>query len=356
MKTFALNLFLLLMICASAVHAQDQPAAGRDSLYKNADFERLTSRVFSLNSTTPQTGILVDFSKKPVIKGSIPVYQGNMSMLFVEAAVTSNNDFIPLFEKGKWATNASGNLAYTLFLNRDTKYESSAVSNAAYTQPSSVMWAWLTAKGGYNFQSYLFFLDNGASNVESQISRKNYNSLFGQLTGGFYLTPFKGTGMSWLNITGNLGFEYRQNDNNYLAMQTVIVRSYDKITSTKSSEALEATSEETSAKKGLFIKANTTSALYNVTFLISPDKYTFGLNFYGKTRLTEALKSTDIGFGINIPVQRTVQNERRTLVNLSLNYEVPDISNKLNKNARFSDKGLLGLTVAIPVYTLSYGK
>jgi hypothetical protein len=356
MKTFALNLFVLLLICASVVRAQDQPAAGRDSLYKNADFERLTAPVFNLNSTTPQTGILIDFSKKPVIKGSVPVYQGNMSMLFVEAAITSNNDFIPLFEKGKWGTNASGNLAYTLFLNRDTKYEASAVTNAAYAKPSSVNWAWLTAKGGYNFQSYLFFLDNGNSNVESQISRKNYNSLFGQLSGGFYLTPFKGTGMSWLNITGNVGFEYRQKDNNYATMQTVIIRSYDKITSTKSTEALEATSEETSAKKGLFILANTSSVIYNVTFLINPDKYTFGLNFYGKTRLTESLKSTDIGFGVSVPVQRTVQNERRTLANLSLNYEVPDIAGKLNKNARFSDKGLLGLTVAIPVYTLSYGK
>lgn len=355
MKTFALNLLFLLLSCASVVRAQDQPA-GRDSLYKNADFERLTARVFTLNSTVPQTGILVDFSKKPVIKGSVPVYQGNMSMLFVEAAVTSNNDFIPLFEKGKWATNASGNLAYTLFLNRDTKYDAATVSNAAFAKPSSVTWAWLTAKGGYSFQSYLFFLDNGATKIENQISRKNFNNLFGQLSAGFYLTPFKGNSMSWLNITGNVGFEYRQKDDNYAAMQTVIVRSYDKITSTKSTEALEATSEETSAKKGVFVQANTTSAIYNVTFLINPDKYTFGLNFYGKTRLTEQLKSTDIGFGVSIPVQRTVQNERRTLVNLSLNYEVPDIGNKLNKNARFSDKGLLGLTVAIPVYTLSYGK
>jgi hypothetical protein len=338
MKTLRLNLFFVLFIVASVARAQEQPASG-DNKERNSDFEQLTAKAFNANSVTPQTGILVNFSKKPLIKGSFPVYQGDISTLFVDAAVTSNNDFIPLFEKGKWATNASGNLSYTLFLTRNDHAEKTNRT-------------WLNAKGGYNFQSYLFFLDNGNTNVESQISRKNYNTLFGQLNLGFYLTPFSGS-LSWLNINGNAGFEYRQKDNNYTSMQTVIVRSYNKITSTKSTEALEATSEETSAKQGTFVLANSTSFVYNLTLLVNPEQFTFGLNFYGRTRLTEALKSTDIGFGISVPVQHMVQNEKRVIANLSLNYEVPDIGSKLNKNARFSDKGLLGLTIAIPVFVLN---
>jgi hypothetical protein len=61
-----------------------------------------------------------------------------------------------------------------------------------------------------------------------------------------------------------------------------------------------------------------------------------------------------LGFGINIPVQVTKNNQQRTFANVSLNYEVIDVGGKLNPNrTNFSDKGLLGLTVAIPVYTLS---
>jgi hypothetical protein len=357
MKTFTLPLFFVLFICASLARAQDQPEE-RDSLYKNADFEHLSAKVFNLNSVTPQAGILIDFSKKPVIKGSIPVYQGNLSMLFIDAAVTSNNDFVPLFEKGKWATNASGNLSYTIFLNRTNKYsklESGSIGKPAFTAPSQAFWVWLNTKGGYNFSSHLFFLDNGNAKIENQISRKSYNNLFGQVNLGFYSNPFDGK-LSWLTFSGNIGFEYRQNDNNYASMETVVIRSYDKVTSSKTTEALEATSEETSAKKGVFVLANSSNFVYNLTLLINPDKYAFGLNFYGRTRLTQQLKSTDVGFGVSVPIQKMVNNETRTLANLSLNYEVPDVGSQLNKNARFSDKGLLGLTVAIPVYILNYIK
>jgi hypothetical protein len=355
MKNFTLLLFSLLA-GTTILHAQDQPGE-RDSLYKNADFEIVSAKVLNLNSTAPQTGVLLDFSKRPVIKGAVPFYQGNMSALFAEASVASNNDFIPLFQKGKWAPGVSGNLSYTLFLNRqNTYFDGVSVSKAEYVNASQLFWVWLTTKAGFNVSSYLFYRDNNNDELDKQISRKNYKSLFGQINAGFYYTPFKSS-LSWLSLSGNLGFEYRQHDNNYAAMQSVMVRSYNKVTTATGTEALEVTSEETSAKQGEFILANTSIVNYNLTFLISPQgKYAFGLNFFGRTRLTQSLKSTDLGFGVNIPVQRKTDAGSKTVANLSLNYELPDITNQLNQNNRFSDKGLLGLTVAIPIYTLSYNK
>ncbi|RYZ98552.1 MAG: hypothetical protein EOP47_19085 [Sphingobacteriaceae bacterium] len=364
MKTFTLSLLGSLLILTSIVKARDQAAAdtltataGRDSLYKNADFEQISANVFSLHSTAPQTGILLDFSKKPTIKGSVPIYQRNMSALFVEGSVTSNNDFVPLFERGKWAPNASAALSYTVFIDRDSRYsEYAKLSSNSYVSADQIFWAWINAKGGYNLSSYLFYREDNTMAIDRQISRNNYKSLFGQVNFGFYLAPFKQS-LSWLNISGNAGFEYMQHDNNYAALQTVRVKSYNKVAAVSGIQELEVTSEETSAKQGHFILANSANLNYSLTFLINSNgKYIFGLNAFGKTRLTQALRSTDLGFGVSVPVRRKKNDKYKTIANLALNYEVIDVGGKLNSNAHFSDKGLLGLTLAIPVYTLHYGK
>lgn len=339
--------FILSGILLSSTAANAQQV---DSLSKNADFEKLTAKLFSLKSTAPQAGLLVDFSKRPTIKGVLPLYRDAISAFFVDAGFSSNNDFVPLFERGKWATDAVGALSYTLFLSRDN----STFLASTKTEQQQRAWTWLNVRGGYNFSSYLLYRDDNSTDIEREISRRNYHNIFGQVNLGFYLSPFKNS-LSWLNLSGNAGFEYRQNDNNYMALQTVRLKSYNKISSDASTQELEVTSEETSAKKGDFVVANSANLNYSLTLLINNGNgLAFGINFYGKTRLTEALKSTDLGFGINVPVRVTKNSERRTLANLSLNYEVTDVGGKLNPNrTNFSDKGLLGLTVAIPVYTLS---
>ncbi|MEO6148750.1 MAG: hypothetical protein ABIN95_00065 [Mucilaginibacter sp.] len=364
MKTFTLSLLGGLLILSSSVKAREaafqdslSSTMGRDSLYKNTDFEQISANVFSLHGTAPQAGILIDFSKRPTIKGSVPLYQRNMSVLFLDAAVTSNNDFVPILERGKWAPSATAALSYTVFIDRDSRYsEYAKLSSNSYVSADQMFWGWINAKGGYNFSSNLFYRNDNTVSVERQLSRKDYHNLFGQVNFGFYLAPFKHA-LSWLNFSGNAGFEYMQRDNNYASLQTVRIKSYDKITEANSTQELEVTSEETSAKEGAFIVANSANVNYSLTFLINSEgKYIFGLNVFGKTRLTQALRSTDLGFGFNIPVRRKKNDQYKTIANLGLNYEVVDVGSRLNKNVHFSDKGLLGLTVAIPVYTLRYGK
>jgi|GEM_PF-5118708 len=108
-------------------------------------------------------------------------------------------------------------------------------------------------------------------------------------------------------------------------------------------------------KQGQFIVADASMLNYNLAILIDTEnQLSFGLNLYGRTRLTPVLKSTDLGFRVNIPLKHTVATERRVLMNLNLNYDVIDVNNSLNPNFHFGDKGYLSLGVAIPIYTLSY--
>lgn len=352
MKFKLFSLICLLTLGITTVYGQQQ----RDSLYRNADFEILSAKFFSSRSAAPQTGIVVDIEKRTKLKGSLPLRQGNLGAIYLNTELTSNNDFTPLFDKGKWAASAAADVSYTLFLNRDSRYDvadNGTLSRRSFLKPERGFWIWTTAALGYNFNSYLFYLDNNNPDIERQISRKNYNNITGRGSLGFYFAPFYGR-MNALSFTGSLGFEYRQNDNNYAAMRSVVVNSYQKVDGADN-QAIEVNSNKVSAKQGQFIVADASMINYNLTILFDTEsQLSFGLNVYGRTRLTAALKSTDLGFGLNIPLKHNIANERRVLMNLNLNYEVIDINNRLNPNFHFGDKGYLGLGIAIPIYTLSY--
>ena len=256
---------------------------------------------------------------------------------------------MPLVDEGKWAADAFADVSYTIFLSRDNRTGSVPALNTV--DATRRFWVWLNAKGGYNFSSYLFRLDADTRDIDKQISRKNYHNLFGQANIGFYFTPFQ-NGLPWLNVTGSAGFEYKQNDNNYAALNTVRIKTYEKVVQDDGTREAEVTSEETSAREGDFIVSNSANVNYNLTLLFAAQKYAFGLNFFGKTRLSGRLKSTDLGFGVSFPVKRTKNDKPRTIANFNFNYQVIDVGGRLNPaHSRFSDKGLLGLTVAIPVYT-----
>ncbi|RVU00710.1 hypothetical protein EOD41_12000 [Mucilaginibacter limnophilus] len=354
-KLFAL---LCLYLTGTSV-SQAQQVLQRDSLYRNTDFEIISAKFYSLRSTAPQSGIVVDLSKQSKVKGSLPIHQGNLDAWYFDAELGSNNDYVPLFDKGKWATNAIGAFSYTVFLNRDNRYwgvDSLAILGPSFLKPTQTFWIWLNAKAGYNLNSFLFANDN-PNNANSYISRQTYHNIFGQVNAGFYFDPFK-TQFTWLSFAGNVGFEYRQNDHNYASMQTVRINSLNTVGNTApGGTEVEIESEKTSAKHGRFIVANTPVVNYNVNLLVnSYNNITFGVNFFGRTRLAEALRSTDIGVGVNLPVHKIFKAQKRIMMNLNLEYQVPDVTNNLGTNARYSDKGILSLGVAIPVYSLTYKK
>lgn len=344
----------LLMVCLLTFGQAESNLTDRADSTRRADYDRFIGKILNLNSNAPQTNFLFDISKSPSLKLSLPIYTGNVHQFFMDGNISSTNDYTPLIKKGEWAPDASINLSYTWFAFRMTKFYTSEypttalVNSAPISRASQLFWLWFTAKVGYNYSNYIFYIDSANIALDKITFDKDYNRSFFKLTGNFYFFPSKNK-CKWLTISGNLGYQYLSNDNNYASLKSVNVKTIKTFSGT-TGNSVEVLIDETVAKKGVFKVSNTSVIDYNIMTLFSPsEKFYFGLSFYGKTRITKSLNSTDIGFGITIPIQK-VNGDSKTAASFTLKYDIPDINNELS-TLTLKEKGKLGFTIGIPITT-----
>jgi len=349
----------LLAVCLLTFGQTETKPEDRDESIRRADYDRFIGKILNLNSNAPQTNFLFDISKSPSLKLSLPIYTGNVHQWFLDGNISSTNDYTPLIKKGEWAPDAALNLSYTFFVVRTTKFYESEVStggkfdavklnNALISDASQLFWFWITVKGGYSYSNYIFYNDSANIALEKRTYDKDYNKSFLKLTGNFFFFPSKNY-CKWLTISGNLGYQYLSNDNNYSSLKTVNVKTLKTFADTQGN-SVEVVMDETSAKKGTFKVSNASVIDYNIITLFSPtEKFYFGLSFYGKTRITKDLKSTDIGFGITIPVQK-INGDSKTAASFTLKYDLPDVNDELSK-LTLKEKGKLGFTIGVPITT-----
>jgi hypothetical protein len=358
--TFTIGLLsvCLLTFGQTKTKTETKPEDRADST-RRADYDRFIGKILNLNSNAPQTNFLFDISKSPSLKLSLPIYTGNVHQWFLDGNISSTNDYTPLIKKGEWAPDASVNLSYTWFAVRSTKFYDREVStngiidpvklnNALISDASQLFWLWVTAKAGYNYSNYIFYNDSANIALDKRTFDKDYNKSFFKLTGNFFFYPSKDN-CKWFTLSGNLGYQYLLNDNNYSSLKSVNVKTLKTFADT-SGNSVEVLMDETTAKKGVFKVSNASVIDYNVMTLFSPtEKFYFGLSFYGKTRITKDLNSTDIGFGLTIPIQK-VNGDSKTAASFTLKYDIPDINNELS-TLTLKEKGKLGFTIGIPITT-----
>lgn len=351
--TFLIVLLSICLLGFGQLNKETNPEDRADST-KRADYDRFIGKILNLNSNAPQTNFLFDVSKSPTIQLSLPIYQGNVHQFFVDGSISSTNDYTPIIKKGEWAPDASVNLSYTWFAIRTTKFYTSEyptkelVNKAPISNASQLFWLWLTAKAGYNYSNYIFYNDSANIDLDKRTFEKDYDKAFFKLTGNFFFYPSKNK-CKWLTITGNVGYQYLSNDNNYSSLKSVNVKTLKTYSDTLGN-SVEVLMNETTAKQGVFKVSNASVIDYNFMTLFSPtEKFFIGLSFYGKTRITKDLNSTDIGLGITIPIQK-VNGDSKTLASFTLKYDIPDISNELS-TMTLKEKGVLGFTIGIPITT-----
>lgn len=342
----------------SNLNDKNDPNKRADST-KRADYDRFIGKVLNLNSNAPQTSFLFDITKSPTLKLSLPIVTSNANQLFLDGNISSTNDYTPLIKKGDWAPDASVNLSYTRFIFRATRFYTSEVStngsvdkqklnDAKISDASQLIWFWITAKAGYNYSNYIFYNDSANISLDKRTFEKSYNKSFFKLSGNFFIYPSKNK-CKWLTLSGNFGYQYLSNDNNYSSLKSVNVKTIKTYADT-TGKSVEVVLDETTAKKGVFKVSNASVIDYNFMTLFSPtDKFYFGLSFYGKTRITKDLSSTDIGFGLTIPIQK-VNGDSKTAASFTLKYDIPDINNQLS-TLTLKEKGRLGFTIGVPITT-----
>lgn len=354
MKKLTLTIALLTICLFSLAQKKAETnTEDRSEELRRADYDRFIGKVLNLNSNAPQTSFLFDISKSPALKLSLPIYTSNKHQVYLDGNVSSTNDYTPLIKKGKWAPDASANLSYTLFAVRLTRfytdeYPAEKVDEAPISEASQLFWLWLTAKAGYNYSNYIFYNDSSNATQENITFEKAYNKSFFKITGNFFFYPSKQY-CKWFTLTGNLGYQYLVNDNNYSSLKSVEVKSLKTIVDSLGN-SVEILMDQTTARKGAFKVSDASLIDYNIMALFSPTQnFYFGLSFYGKTRITKELNSTDIGFGITVPVQK-VNGDSKTAASFTLKYDITDVSNELS-SLTLKERGRLGFTIGVPVST-----
>jgi hypothetical protein len=354
------NLTILLLTISLLSFGQTE--GSRDEKKAREDYDKFIGKVLNLNSNNVQTSFIFDISSSPTLKLTLPAYQSVKQQLFFTGNISSTNNYSPLVKKGKWVPDASINGTYSIFLKRTVKFYiddfpsekadaaalQKAINEASINNASQLNFIWLNLNVGYNYSEYTFFSEDNGLALDKRISQENYNSSFFQANINWFFYPSKAK-TKWLSLNGSLGYTYKTNDNNYYSLTQINIKTTKTYTDATGS-IMEVLEDETTARKGKFIKANSNAFDYNVMVLVSPtENFYIGLSLYGKTRTFQDLTSTDLGIGLSIPIQKT-KDDKKTIANFTLKYDMSDVSNKLN-NLTLKDKGKLGFTIGIPLTT-----
>jgi hypothetical protein len=326
----------------------------KNNTIKRGKFNDFIGKIVGANTETPKANFVFDITKSPELKFNIPLNEGIFSQFYLEGKIASSNDYTPLIKKGEWLPDLGLNINYTRFLTTTTKFHSSDITNlfddeidnATIDEASQLFWSWINFKVGYNYSTLETYNGDLTLLNKDKFSEKSLSSLVLKSDFNFFFYPSKSKA-KWLSVNGKLGLSFKTNDNNYSSLKSVNIREIETIKDANGN-VLEVSSDEKKVKKGVLETKNTSSLNYNMMALISPSKdFYIGFSTYGKQTLTKGLKSTDIGFGITIPITKKKGTDK-TLASFTLKYEIPDVNNDLS-NLTLKEKGVLGFTIGLPI-------
>lgn len=350
------NIFFSTLLIFSGVfviNAQEINDNENDSI-KRAKFNNFIGKIVGTNTETPKTNFVFDITETPQLKFNIPLNNGIFNQFYFDGKVASSNEYTPLVKKGDWLPNLGLNINYTKFLTTTTKFYTSDVNtlfngkidSATIDEASQLFWSWINFKAGYNYSTLETYNGDLLLLNKDKLTEVNLNSFLLKADLNFFFYPSK-TKSKWLSFNGKLGYEFKTNDNNYSSLKTVIIRGIETIIDGEGN-IIEVSSEEKKVKKGILKTKNTSNLNYNLMALISPSKdFYIGFSTYGKQILTDELKSTDIGFGITIPISKKKGTDT-TLASFTLKYDIPDVNNDLS-NLTLKEKGTLGFAIGLPI-------
>lgn len=351
MKNYLLSLLLIFGIFIS--NAQEVDDNKNDSI-KRAKFNNFIGKIVGTNTETPKTNFVFDITKSPELKFNIPLNNGVYNQFYFDGKVSSSNDYTPLIKKGEWLPDLGMNLNYTRFLTTNTKFYTSDIetlfkgdiNKATIDEASQLFWSWINFKAGYNYSTLETYNADLTLLNKDKFSEINLNSFEFKTDLNFFFYPSKSK-VKWLSVNGKLGFEYKTNDNNYSSLKSVNIREMETITDANGN-IIEVSSDEKKVKRGTIKTKNTSGLNYNFMALISTSKdFYIGFSTYGKKTFTTELKSTDMGFGITIPITKQKGTDK-TLASFTLKYEIPDINDNLS-NLTIKEKGTLGFSIGLPI-------
>ena len=351
MKKFILSVFVILVVFST--NAQEIMDTRNDSI-RRAELNDFIGKIVGTNTETPKTSFIFDITKSPELKLNIPLNNGVFNQFYVDGKIASSNDYTPLIKKGEWLPDLGINFNFTKFITTTTKFYKSDIktlfkgdiANGTINEASQLFWSWINFKAGYNYSTLETYNGDLTLLNKDKFSETNLHSFIIKSDVNFYFYPSKNK-TRWLSFNGKLGFEFKTNDNNYTSLKSVNIREIETITDA-SGNIIEVSSDEKNIKQGKIITKNSSNINYNLMALISPsDNFYIGLSTYGKHKLIQELKSTDIGFGITIPITKKKGTDK-TLASFTLKYEIPDINNKLS-TLELKEKGKLGFSIGLPI-------
>ena len=343
----------LLIFGVFMTYAQEVDDNKNDSI-KRAKFNDFIGKIVGTNTETPKTNFVFDITKSPELKFNIPLNKGVYNQFYFDGKIASSNDYTPLVKKGEWLPDLGINFNYTRFLTTTTKFYTSDINslfekeidNATIDEASQLFWSWINFKAGYNYSTLETYNGDLTLLNKDKFSEVNLNSFLFKSDLNFFFYPSKNK-TKWLSFNGKLGFEFKTNDNNYSSLKSVNIREIETI-SDANGNTIEVSSDEKKVKKGIIKTKNTSSLNYNLMALISPTKdFYIGFSTYGKQTFTKELESTDIGFGITIPITKKKGTDK-TLASFTLKYEIPDVNNNLS-TLTLKEKGVLGFSIGLPI-------
>ncbi|MDA0177125.1 hypothetical protein OOZ35_06410 [Mesoflavibacter profundi] len=343
----------LLLFSVFIAYSQEVNDNKNDSI-KRAKFNDFIGKIVGTNTETPKTNFVFDITKSPELKLNIPLNKGVYNQFYFDGKISSSNDYTPLVKKGEWLPDLGINLNYTRFLTTTTKFYTSDIDTlfkgdidkATIDEASQLFWSWINFKAGYNYSTLETYNGDLTLLNKDKFSEVNLNSFGFKTDLNFFFYPSKKK-VKWLSINGKLGFEYKTNNSNYSSLKSVNIREIETITDTNGN-TIEVSSDEKKIKRGIIKTKNTSGLNYNLMALFSTSKdFYIGLSTYGKRTLTKELKSTDIGFGLTIPITKKKGTDK-TLASFTLKYEIPDINDELS-NLTLKEKGTLGFAIGLPI-------
>lgn len=353
MKKLILSGFIILGALAS--HAQTQQVFDeRNDSIRRAELNNFIGKIVGTNTETPKTSFVFDIAKSPELKFIIPINKGVFNQFYFDGKIGSSNDYNPLVKKGEWLPDLGLNFNFTKFLTTTTKFYTSDIShlfkgdvkNGTINEASQLFWSWVNFKAGYNYSILETYNGDLTLLNKDKFSEQNLNSFVFKSDVNFFFYPSKNKA-KWLSFNGKLGFEFKTNDNNYSSLKSVNIREIEMITDANNT-VIAVLSDGKKIKQGVIKTMNTSSINYNLMALFSPSKdFYIGFSTYGKQTLTKELKSTDIGFGITVPITKKKGSDK-TLASFTLKYEIPDINDNLSK-LTLKEKGILGFSIGLPV-------
>ncbi|PQJ21956.1 hypothetical protein [Tenacibaculum sp. SG-28] len=346
-------LAVILFFGVLSLNAQEIDDNQNDSI-RRAKFNDFIGKIVGTNTETPKSSFIFDITKSPELNFNIPLNKGVFNQFYIDGKIASSNDYTPLVKKGEWLPDLGININYTKFLTTTTKFYTSDINSrfngdidkATIDEASQLFWSWVNFKAGYNYSTLETYNGDLTLLNKDKFSEENLNSFVAKTDLNFFFYPSKSK-IKWLSINGKVGFDFKTNDNNYSSLPSVNIREIETIIDANGN-ITEVSSDEKNVRQGTIKIKNSSSINYNLMALISPAKdFYIGLSTYGKQTLTKELKSTDIGFGLTIPITKKKGTDK-TLASFTLKYDIPDLNNDLS-NLDLKEKGTLGFSIGLPI-------